>query len=34
MSTVKLNATGTRWIAELVDYNFKVKQISPRKIKQ
>ena len=25
MSTAKLNATGMRWIAELADYNFKVK---------
>ena len=25
MSTVKLNATGMRWVGELADYNFKVK---------
>ena len=25
MSAAKLNAAGTRWIAELADYNFKVK---------
>ena len=25
MSTAKLNATGIRWIAELIDYDLKVK---------